>query len=164
MKYENFNDAEVLKIAINMEGEGLAFYSSLAKSVKDAKVKEIFSILADEEEDHLDDFKKAYNELTSSQDSSQGYDDYTVDEYIRHLVETGVFTQKDEVKRLTAEIKTDLDALRIGIQAEKDAILFYTEASKNTKNKEGQKTFEFLASEEKKHLKLLADLLRALKK
>lgn len=164
MKYENFNDAEVLKIAINMEGEGLAFYSSLAKSVKDAKVKEIFSILADEEEDHLDDFKKAYNELTSSQDSSQGYDDYTVDEYIRHLVETGVFTQKDEVKRLTAKIKTDLDALRIGIQAEKDAILFYTEASKNTKNKEGQKTFEFLASEEKKHLKLLADLLKALKK
>ena len=75
-----------------------------------------------------------------------------------------MFTQKDEVKRLTAEIKTDLDALKIGIQAEKDAILFYTEATKNTKNKEGQKAFEFLASEEKKHLKLLADLLRVLKK
>ena len=164
MKYENFNDAEVLTIAVNMEEEGLAFYSSLAKSVKNAQVKAIFSILADEEKDHLNNFQKVYNEITASRDSEQGCEDYTVDEYIRHLVETGVFTQKDEVKRLTAEIKTDLDALRIGIQAEKDAILFYTEASKNTKNKEGQKAFKFLASEEKKHLKLLADLLRVLKK
>ena len=49
MKYENFNDVEVLKIAVNMEEEGLAFYSSLAKSVNGAKVKAIFSILADEE-------------------------------------------------------------------------------------------------------------------
>ncbi|MBF8277003.1 MAG: hypothetical protein HW390_2076 [Candidatus Brocadiaceae bacterium] len=164
MKYENFNDAEVLRIAVNMEEEGLVFYSSLAKSVKNAKVKEIFSILANEEKDHLNNFQKVYNEITTSRDAAQGCEDYTVDEYIRHLVETGVFTQKGEVKRLTAEIKTDLDALRIGIQAEKDAILFYSEAAKNTKNKEGQKAFEFLASEEKKHLKLLADLLRVLKK
>ena len=164
MKYENFNDAEVLTIAVNMEEEGLAFYSSLAKSVKNAQVKAIFSILADEEKDHLNNFQKVYNEITTPRDSEQGCEDYTVDEYIRHLVETGVFTQKGEVKRLTAEIKTDLDALRIGIQAEKDAILFYSEAAKNTKNKEGQKAFKFLASEEKKHLKLLADLLRVLKK
>lgn len=163
MKYENFNDVEVLKIAVNMEAEGLAFYSSLAKSVNGAKVKAIFSILADEEKDHLDNFKKVYNEITASRASAQDYEDYTVDEYLRHLVETGVFTQKGEVKRLTAEIKTDIDALRIGIQAEKDAILFYSEAAKNTKNKEGQKAFGFLASEEKKHLKLLADLLRVLK-
>ena len=65
---------------------------------------------------------------------------------------------------MTTEIKTDIDALRIGIQAEKDAILFYSEAAKNTKNKEGQKAFEFLVNEEKKHLKMLADLLRVFKK
>ena len=153
MKYENFNDAEVLRIAVNMEEEGLAFYSSLAKNVKNAKVKEIFSILANEEKNHLNNFQKVYNEITASRDSEQGCEDYTVDEYIRHLVETGVFTQKGEVKRLTTEIKTDIDALRIGIQAEK-----------NTKNKEGQKAFEFLVNEEKKHLKMLADLLRVFKK
>ncbi len=164
MKYENFNDAEALKIAVNMEEEGLAFYSTLAKSVKDAKVKEVFSKLANEEKDHLDNFKKAYNELTASQPSAQGCEDYEVDEYIKHLVETGVFTQKEEARRLSAEIKTDIDALRVGIQAEKDAILYYSEAARNTRNEKGKKAFDFLVSEEKKHLKLLADMLKVLKK
>ena len=49
-----------------------------------------------------------------------------------------MFTQKGEVKRLTAEIKTDIDALRIGIQAEKDAILFYSEAAKTQKTRKAK--------------------------
>jgi len=61
------------------------------------------------------------------------------------------------------EIKTDIDALKIGIQAEKDSILYYSEAAKNTKNTFGKMTFEQLANEEKKHLKLLAEQLKLLK-
>ena len=39
MKYENFNDAEALKIAVNIEEEGLEFYSTLMKSARDREVK-----------------------------------------------------------------------------------------------------------------------------
>ena len=51
----------------------------------------------------------------------------------------------------------------MGIQAEKDSILYYTEAAKNTKYPAGKMAFEQLANEEKKHLKLLAEQLKALK-
>ena len=164
MKYENFNDAEALKIAVNIEEEGLEFYSTLVKNAKDRKVKEIFSKLASDEKEHLARFQKALLEITDSASRTQGCEDYTVDLYLRYLVDTGVFTQKGEAKRIALEIKTDIDALRIGIQAEKDSILYYTEAAKNTKYPAGKMALEQLANEEKKHLKLLAEQLKALKK
>jgi|SRR3972149_235661 len=164
MKNENFNDAEALKIAINIEEEGLEFYSILMKNAKDEKVKEIFSQLASAEKKHLALFQKAYAEITSPASTMQGCEDYTVDLYLKYLVDTGIFTQKGEAKRIALEIKTDIDALRIGIQAEKDSILYYTEAAKNTKYPAGKMALEQLANEEKKHLKLLAEQLKALKK
>lgn len=160
MKYENFNDAEALKIAINIEEEGLEFYSILVKNTKDIKVKEVFSKLASDEKEHLARFQKAYLEITSPTNTVPGFEDYTVDLYIKYLVDTGIFTQKGEARRLAAEIKTDIDALKIGIQAEKDSILYYTEAAKNTKFDAGKRAFEQLAIEEKKHLKLLAEQMK----
>ena len=164
MKYENFNDAEALKIAVNIEGEGLEFYSILRKNTKDPKTKEIFSKLASDEKDHLARFQKAYLEITSPTSTVQSCEDYTVDLYLKYLVDTGVFAQKGEARRLAKEIKTDVDALKIGLQAEKDSILYYTEAAKNTRFNTAKQTFEQLAIEEKKHLKLLAEQLKVLKK
>ncbi|MBE7445942.1 MAG: ferritin family protein [Planctomycetia bacterium] len=163
MKYENFNDAEALKIAINIEEEGLEFYSTLMKSAKDDKAKDIFSKLASAEKKHLALFQKAYLDITSPANPVQGCEDYTVDLYLKDLVDTGIFTKKGEAGRLAAEIKTDIDALEMGIQAEKDSILYYTEAAKNTKYEAGRKAFEQLANEEKKHLRILAEQLKAVK-
>ena len=164
MKHENFNDAEALKIAINIEEEGLAFYSILMKNAKDEKVKEIFSQLVSAEKKHLTLFQKAYAEITSPASTVQGCEDYTVDLYLKYLADTGIFTKKGEARRFASEITTDVEALNIGIQAEKDSILYYTEAAKNTKYPAGKTAFEQLANEEKKHLKLLAEQLKALKK
>ena len=95
MKYENFNDAEALKIAVNIEEEGLEFYSTLTKNAKDCKVKELFSKLASDEKEHLARFQKAYLELTSPANPAQGCEDYTVDLYLKYLVDTGIFTEKE---------------------------------------------------------------------
>ena len=164
MKHENFNDAEALKIAINIEEEGLEFYSILMKNAKDEKVKEIFSQLVSAEKKHLTLFQKAYAEITSPASTVQGCEDYTVDLYLKYLADTGIFTKKGEARRLAAEITTDVEALKIGIQAEKDSILYYSEAAKNTRHEGGKKAFEQLTNEEKKHLQWLASQLKALKK
>lgn len=164
MKYENFNDGEALKLAINTEEEGLEFYSTLAKNAKDIKVKEVFSKLASDEKDHLTLFQKAYHEITSSINATEGCEDYTVDLYLKYLIDTGIFAQKGEAKRLAMETKSDIDALKIGIQAEKDSILYYSEAARNTRHTMGKTAFERLVNEEKKHLKLLAEQIKALKK
>ncbi len=162
MKYENFNDTEALKIAMNTEAEGLEFYSILMKSAIDEKTKEIFSKLAAAEKKHLALFQEIYSEITSPANPVQGCEDYTVDLYLKNLVDTGIFAKKGEAERLATETKTDVDALKIGIQAEKDSILYYSEAAKNTKYKGGKKAFKKLTNEEKKHLNLLVEHLKTL--
>lgn len=164
MKYEHFNDAEALKIAMNIEEEGLEFYSLLMKSAKDEKAKEIFSELASAEKQHLALFQKMYAEITTQPSPGQGCEEYAVDLYLKDLVNTGIFTKKGEARRLATEVKSDIDALKTGIQAEKDSILYYSEAARNTRHEGGKKAFELLISEEKKHLQRLAELLKVLKK
>lgn len=163
MRFENFNDIEALKIAVNIEVEGREFYSILMENARSPETKEIFSKLASDEKDHLARFQKALLEVTDAASMARGCEDYTVDLYLKHLVDTGVFTQQGEAKRIASEVKTDIDALKIGIQAEKDSILYYNEAAKNTKYAAGRLVFEQLAHEEKNHLKLLAEQLKALK-
>lgn len=164
MKYENFNDAEALKIAINTEEEGLEFYTLLMKNARDPGVKEVFSKLASDEKEHLRIFQKAFLELSSLKDVTQSCEDYSVDLYLKYLIDTGIFTKKGAAKNIVKEIHTDADGIKIGIQAEKDSILYYTEAAKNTKHPAGKATFGQLANEEKKHLKMLAEQLRLLNK
>ena len=105
MKHENFNDAEALKIAINIEKEGLEFYSILMKNAKDEKVKEIFSKLASAEKKHLTLFQKAYSEITSPASTVQGCEDYTVDLYLKYLVDTGIFTKKEKPGGLPRKLR-----------------------------------------------------------
>lgn len=163
MEFENFNDHEALRIAINMEKEGKVFYTALAENAKDSGVKEIFAKLAQDEEDHMDTFQRIYDSLPSPQEQIYAGEDYTADEYLKHLVDTGVFTRKDSAKVLALQIKSDVDALKIGIQAEKDAILYYREVIQHTKNDDGRKAFEQLLNEEKTHLHLLAKQMTLLK-
>ena len=92
MKYENFNDAEALKIAINIEEEGLEFYSILMKGAKDDKAKDVFSKLASAEKKHLALFQKAYLDITSPANPVQGCEDYTEDLYLQALVDTRLAT------------------------------------------------------------------------
>jgi rubrerythrin len=161
LRYENFNDAEAILIAIHLEEEGLEFYSTMAENAKNNKVKEIFLQLASDEKEHIYQFQKVHFDISSSVNPVEEYEDYMVDLYLKYLVDTGVFTRKGEAKRLAGEIKTDIDALKIGVQAEKAAILYYSEAAKNTKHRKGKMVFKQLASEEKKHLQLLNEHLRA---
>jgi len=93
MNIGNFNDIEALKIAINMEKEGLSFYTAMKENTRNAETKEIFSQLAEEEKDHLSTFQNIYETLISSKNQTQSCEDYRVDEYLKHLIDTGVFTQ-----------------------------------------------------------------------
>lgn len=164
MKYANFNDAEALKIALCVEEEGSEFYSTIMNNTKDGRIKEVFSRLASDEKEHINQFRKIYAAISPPTNPAQACEEYTVDLYLKHLIDTGIFSRKGEAKRIAGEIKTDIDALKIGIQAEKDAILYYSEAAKNTRHSAGKRAFELLVNEEKEHLRLLAEQLKMLKK
>lgn len=161
-----FNDLEALKISIDIEKRGERFYVLAANKIEDKKLKEMLLDLAHQERDHADTFEALYNSAAANKDN---FDDTYLFEpetsaYLGSMVETVVFPSDDKQDEIMAEVKDIEDVLNLGIQAEKDSILFYTEMIINSKLPEAKEAFRKLLREEKKHLVDLQTQLLELKK
>jgi rubrerythrin len=56
-----------------------------------------------------------------------------------------------------------MDALELAMNMEKDAITFYTEAARKTKYPAGKKMFQTITEDEKRHLEMVAQIIKGLK-
>lgn len=156
------SDDEALKVAMNLERDGIDFYTKVASLTRDFKTRDVFLGLLEDEKEHYRRFKELHDSLKDTPLRVLDVDE-EVSDYLRALVSTGIFdiekVTKDSFKKLS-----DIDAILIGIQAEKESILFFTEAAKNSENPRGRKAFTTILKEEKKHLIRLNARLRYLKK
>ena len=156
------SDTEALKVAMNTEEEGLRFYEGMARKVESEDARRLFTDLADSEKEHFRTFSGLHDKISG--DSSPV--SWTLDEdqrqYLRGLVDTGVFSGLPAMRGAGNGGLTEREALAIGIQAEKDSILFYREAAEVSHNASGRKAFALVVEEEKKHLADLSERLRQL--
>ncbi len=165
MIIHKLSDCEAVRVAICMEEDGLKFYTELARKINDPKLEATLCQLAADEEEHVHLFRRLSQSLTDEGQNCSWTGDELVIQYLRELVQPGVFGGVRKVKgtdELARSLKSEADALLVGIQAEKDAILFYSEAHKLSLNEGGKKTFLKLAEEEKKHLVMLNQRLKSL--
>jgi rubrerythrin len=143
---------EALELAIEREKGANKFYRQAADMTKDLNGKKMFKWLAKEELRHL---AKLRQQLRSVVDNSRWL------EWRRATapIERTEFPPTSEVTG-TAEVGTgERDALRLAIQAEKEAIAFYQEAGDSTPDLHGKAMFKALAREEEGHLALLEEEL-----
>lgn len=149
-----FNDLEALKIAITIEERGEKFYRRSAEKVDDEFVKALLIKLAEDENDHRDTFHKLYNEFLAQKD--QFNDDYLYDQevsaYFNAIADSLIFPNDEEQARMIEGISGIDDVIKIGIQAEKDSILLYTQMVISSNLPEAKDAFRRLLREEKKHL------------
>ena len=68
-----------------------------------------------------------------------------------------VFTEKDKGAEIAKRIKTDKEAIDMGIGFEKDSILFYA-GLREVVPEEAHKPVDALMAQERNHLRQLADL------
>jgi rubrerythrin len=120
-----FSGSEIIEVAIQIERNGLSFYRSLAESLDQKDVKDLFTCLAAEEEEHIKSFQALY-------DSFKEYKPHTTDEeesyaYIKSLSDRNVFTKKEGIDEIIEKIKGKEDALNMAMGFEKDSIIFFTE-------------------------------------
>jgi rubrerythrin len=155
------SDNEMLTVAMNMEDEGYRFYDTIAKQTKRKETKEIFQKLRDDETEHYKTFKEMLDSLPGADSKDYfGIKEETAS-YLRVLVETGVFKNVDkESLRRIDETKT----LEMAIQAERDAVLFYTEAQKSSVNPKAKKIMSEIIDIEKGHIVVLTSRLRIARK
>mgnify|MGYP001610573141 FL=1 len=158
------NDDEALRVAANLEKEGFNFYVSAAERASSPRTRRMFHDLATAERKHLALFEDIRSELPKKGGEPWGDEDEMVNRYIRMLVDTGVFTSPTKRERSLKKTLSEEEALRIGIQTEKDSILFFTEASRLCTNPRGKRMFKSLIKEEKQHLTTLAQHLLRLRR
>lgn len=142
----DFDELEVLKIAMKIESDGEKFYSSMLNNTKDDRIKRTFKRLAEDEKSHFVTFKGLFEvELRK-----QGKDPSSFD------TEEGIFTYMDSGIFMHGTLAKDLkDVVMSGEIVELRSILFYKEILKMTKNEGGKKALNEVIEQEQMHYNIL---------
>lgn len=157
----NFNELELLKMAQEVEQEGEKFYIRASEMTDDESIKSIFINLSEEEKAHKEYFEKLYKEAS---EKSSIDDEYLLDEhtsaYISSISKAAVFNPNGVMAHMLDSVETPKEAILIGIQAEKDSILFYSKLYEKTNMEGAKENLKKLIDEEEGHLN---DLLQIYK-
>ncbi len=142
---------EITQMAITMEEKGMLFYRWAAEQFRDISIKNMFMRLAEEEKEHTGIFKKILSLPEAAAPLKTDREGY-----FRLPADAGdIFPKHSEITN--DNIKSPVDALAFGIQAEKDAILFYQELYNSTESEKVREILSEILEQEKMHLVELRD-------
>lgn len=150
-------DISVIDFAIRAEKEGVSFYTKAAGIFKDADLRALFMKLAKEEAKHLTEFIQL-KEKALKKGVEECFKSVEVDDYLDAVVREGLFPKGESMVKKLEAVKTVEEACKIALQAERNAILLYTELVKLSKDKAQKKILQSLLDEEKSHLARIASL------
>lgn len=159
MPQAHFNAAEVYAIAKRMEKEGLHFYRIVAEHATNPDVKWLFQRLAVDEVRHLRDVERFERELKAKPTTTTSPEEQmVVDEYVQNLIETRVFPDNGEAKKVADSVDNIIAAINYGIEAERRSIIFYGKAKEFAPLADGTEAFRRMQQQEEEHLRLLSEL------
>ena len=145
-----FSDLEGIRIAIEMERRGEAFYRRAAKVSKSEKAVEMLLSLASDEQHHRAEFERLLRVETERGMTDKPYDDET-NAYLSAIAADIVFPKG--LMALKDEGFENPEAVLIyAINSEKDSVLFYTEMQGHTQDSHAQEVFGEITRQERGHL------------
>lgn len=151
---------EILKKAYQIEVDGYTFYSMAADRSGKPAVQELFTKLAKDETEHkafITNIMKNYNEKGSAAFGLGLRPPPEMREFSDAL-----FTEKFKEQAKGAAF--EMGALSVGMTLEQNAILHFTNAARQSTEKEVKDFYAFLADWEKQHfdaLQKLSDAIRS---
>jgi len=153
MKYAG---SEILKMAVEIEKKGRAFYDGVVKAIGDDEAKTVFQFLADEEVKHIEVFNRMLKEIDSHPEPNP-YDDTEMLLYFRSLIEHKVFPFEEAGHDMRQDVGDPGVAIRIAISLEKDSILFYLELLSKVHQKD-HPVVQKIIDEERDHIRRILKL------
>ena len=158
-----FNADEVLKIAEQIERNGVEFYRRAAEKSAFAAERRLLEDLAQMEERHEKVFAAMREDLNEEERASTVFDpEGEADLYLKAVANGNVFNLKAGAADPGGD-KSLEDILRIAIGMEKDSIVFYTTMSGFVPPRLGREKIMEIIGEEQKHIGMLGAALRSLK-
>ena len=141
--------SDILKTAILLERKGKAFYTTIAKQTKSAAVRKIFTMMAEEEDEHINFLSRQFANYEKNHE-------FLKNETAPQPDDTAV------VEILTEEIKTQISAasfeaaaISAAIDFENRAIEVYSSRAKEATDTNEIEMYQMLADWEKTHHHLL---------
>jgi rubrerythrin len=140
-----------IKTAIQMEKDGYAFYKKASAQTSSDMGREIFNSLAKDEQLHLEIFQKLFEDRIKKSEwdtlvnSSKKYTD--IDIFPKDL------QQIEGANPNTNE----LDAIKIAMDSEKDAIEYYGKINDKTKEDDIKQIINEIIEQEKNHYSILQE-------
>ena len=125
----------IVDYAIAQERDGMTFYNKASRKYKDRELKKIFLRLAGEEKKHLESFKSIKAEA-QKKNVDESFRSAGTNEYLETLIKDGIFPKGDKMSKQIDKINSVADACVLAMQAEKNAILVYSELAKASKDKD----------------------------
>jgi rubrerythrin len=148
---------DILKQAILLEKRGYAFYSRVAEQSTDPDIKDIFTIMANEETTHV----KFLSEQFSNYDKTHEFLKVSLPDLANEAISNLVLT--DEIKKKIAAAGFEAAAISAAIDMEKRAIEIYSNQAMAAGDPNEKALYSWLADWEKSHLKILSELDNELK-
>ena len=119
----SFSTEELIKVAIVIEKQGIAYYDVMAISTWHEAASDLFQHLVAWERQHLEIFQNMLAESGNYKLPEKGSNSHEA--YMRALINNAVFTDELAASELATHIDSEDGTLDIAISAEKDSILFY---------------------------------------
>ena len=154
---EENNVLEILKQAILLERRGKAFYNKFAEHAENNAVKEIFAMMADEEDKHI----KTLSEQFKSYSRDKKFTPTAYDDADFSQVASNVLTQ--DIKDKISAAGFEAAAISAAIAMEERAIKLYSENAEKAADPEVAALYEWLTRWEREHLNLLLDIDKSLR-
>ena len=143
---------EAVEAAIQLEKDGVAFYTEAASQIDDPRGKRMFQSLARDETAHLELFEDARAALLNG--GGWPLPEQATAVSPEEFSPPSIFPTGDEIR--TAEMPAGRFAtLWQGIQAERDSIAFYVEQMERTEDPDGRAMYAYLVDQEECHHALL---------
>lgn len=154
-----FTSSELIEVALGIERNGVAYYSSLAESATDVSLKDTYNHLADMEREHIKIFQNMLDAAGKYQLPYAGEAAEEYEQYLKALVDSTVFTNDKVARQLAQKATKPAEAIQLALGAEKDSILFYTEM-RDLVPKQDRPIIDKIINEEKSHIRQLSSLKR----
>ncbi|UCB58507.1 MAG: ferritin family protein [Thermoplasmatales archaeon] len=135
--------------AIQMEKDGYSFYMKAAAQTNSDMGRSIFQSLASDEQRHLDVFQKMFENKVSQTEWKN------LVESSKKYAKIPIFpTDLKDAPGIDAD-STELDALRMAMDSEKEAIEYYDKIKEKIEDKDVKNVIDEIVDQEKNHYLLL---------
>jgi rubrerythrin len=148
---------DILKQAILLETRGKAFYQKVAEHTKNKAIRDIFEMMAEEEQKHITTLSEQFKSYRQNKKFIPGsHNDTDIGS-----VASKVLTR--EIKDQISAAGFEAAAISAAISMEERAIKLYSESAKTASDPEAKALYEWLSRWEREHLNLLLDIDKALR-